>query len=120
VYGWWGLLYAFFALLPVVIQFFGFYPSLIVQMSLVASCGLFREKKLITEVIRMQKLAKLMRLLIMMTKLKTNKKGKGDVERPDKKPSYDVNDPKVKAEIAEITKIFQMYDEDGSGECTYK
>jgi Ca2+-binding EF-hand superfamily protein len=115
-YGYWGIPYTVAGLLPFFVQYFGFYPHLVMQMSLVASSGLFKEKKMVTEVIRTQKLAKLMRLLMLMTKLRATKKPAMDAGEATPKKAYDMNDPKVRAEIDEISKIFDMYDEDNSGE----
>jgi hypothetical protein len=36
-------------------------------------------------------------------------------DKPKEKKVYDMNDPKIREEIHEITKIFEMYDTDGQG-----
>lgn len=114
---YWGTAYLFLIAILIPIQLFDVYPELIVQMSQVASTGLFKEKKIVTEVIRAQKMARLVRLLMLMTKLKNCAQGKkeGDAEAPAVKPTYDPNDPKIRAEIEEIGKIFDTYDVDGGG-----
>jgi len=126
VYGnWiWGLAYTLLSLAPFPIQFIVFYPVLIVMMSHVSSTGLLKNSSAVDDVIRSQKTAKLLKLLMMMTRLQhatgghDHGHGKGhddDKGHGHKAPKYDPEDPTVKEQIAEISKIFDKYDADGSG-----
>lgn len=140
---WQGMLYLILAIIPFFIQFFGFYPTLIVQMAHVASTGILRNPTVIDEVIRAQKAGKIVKLLMMLTKLKGSAGiddghghgghgghgdehghgghghgGHDDHEKGHKKETkkrWNPEDPVAKAQINEISTLFDKYDADGSG-----
>jgi hypothetical protein len=68
VYGYWlwGLVYTLLALAPFPIQFILFYPTLVVLLSHVSSTGLLKNASAVDDVIRAQKTAKLLKLLMMV------------------------------------------------------
>jgi calcium-binding protein CML len=119
VYGYWlwGVAYVLAALAPFPIQFILLYPTLIVMMSHVSSTGLLKNQVAVDDVIRSQKTAKLLKLLMMMTRLQhaVGAHGKDHDDKSHKPPKYDPEDPTVKEQMAEISKIFDKYDADGSG-----
>jgi hypothetical protein len=115
---YWGIAYLVVSIIPFPILIFGIYPQLLINMILAASTGILKEKPIVVEIIRQQKLEKVMRLLVMLTKLQGSARmaGKGAPAGPGQavKPrKYDPEDPKIKAEIAEIGRIYDMYDTDG-------
>jgi Ca2+-binding EF-hand superfamily protein len=129
VYGYWlwGVVYTLLSLAPFPIQFIVFYPTLIVLMSHVASTGLLKNASAVDDVIRAQKTAKLLKLLMMMTRLQhasgghghgkghDDKDGHGHGGGAHKQPKYDPEDPAIIEQTNEISKIFDKYDADGSG-----
>jgi hypothetical protein len=111
----WGTVYLLVAIVPEFILYVGFYPRLIMRMTLVASNGLLKQAQIVKDVVRAQKTQKLVRTLMMLTKLKAASK-KQKRNAADYKPKeYDLTNPDVKAKYDAFVKVFKTYDVDGTG-----
>jgi hypothetical protein len=110
-----GTIYLLVALAPEVILYLGFYPRLVMNLTQITSTGLLKQNQIVSEVIRNQKSAKLVRLLMMLTKLKaaSKKEKRANLSYVPKK--YDLSDPDVRTKIAEFERVFKLYDTDGRG-----
>jgi hypothetical protein len=108
---YWGIVYTVVSLIPIFILIFGIYGQLLINMILAASTGILKEKSIVVEIVRAQKLEKVVRLLVMLTKLQSSARmskagGKGQKMR---RRSFNESDPKIKAEIAEVSRIFDAH-----------
>lgn len=104
-----GVLYTIIALFPIAIQWLFIYSSLLLDMTTVANVGMLRKQKVVEEVTRNQKTAKVLKTFLVFTKLKMNK----NTEK--KKMDINMLDPLIKKEAEEITELFDYYDSNKSG-----
>ena len=124
---WGAVAYTVVSLAAFPLQYLLIYPTLLIDMILAGNTGILKNKSFIVEIVRAQKLERVVRLLVMLTKLKSaGKEGTqsqthmqtGGSEMDDnRKLPYDPNDPKIKAEKQEISKIFDIYDPSGDSKC---
>jgi hypothetical protein len=134
-YGWkWGMLYLLVALMPIVVQYMGFYARMISQMVLISSCGCMVDAEAEKETRKLQKMQQVIRLMLMLTKVSQERK-RAEAESKAKENSdgsfgdgvgaaaarrdiySDDLDPALKAEMEEVARIFDKYDRNGDGEC---
>jgi len=118
-------MYTLIACLPIPIQFLGLYSRLIIELSHVACTGLLKHKDTEREIIREQKLKKVMGLMVLFAKvhiakmsLKRGKKGdpekgeggegeeKGDAANADELMA----DPEMRKQIDEISRVYDKHD----------
>merc|ERR1712005_4543 len=64
-----GTLYIIFGIVPLIAVWTGFYGALVVNMAHIASTGLLVDRHVVNSVIRKQKTAKTLKLILMLTKL---------------------------------------------------
>jgi Ca2+-binding EF-hand superfamily protein len=118
---YWGLLYTVYATLPLMLELFGFLFRAIVRMSIVASVGLLRDSDYEREVIRAQKMNKVLRMMVLLTKLQAAETRAMSGKGSPRSQSYDPQDMSnlselKKEEIHEISRVFDLYDMDKRGE----
>jgi len=112
-----GVIYLLLALFPVCIQFFSIYPVLLTELTLTTSTALLRDSQTEKDAIRAQKLQKILRLMMAMTKIVVaEKKAKGKDLEGQEGPGYDLSNPKTQAEFNEVSRIFDKFDTAGRGE----
>ena len=105
-----GVFYTLFAIIPLIAVWTGFYGALVVNMAHIASTGLLVDKHIVNGVIRKQKTAKTVKLILMLTKLTSFVPGNDEVEIP-----YDPKDPHIIAQSAEMSEMFDHFDKDNDG-----
>ena len=105
-------LYILFAILPLIIMWVGFYGQLVCNMSHIASTGLLVNKKVVNTVIRKQKTAKALKLVLMLTKLSSFV---SDDKEAEEETPYDPKDPNIILQSEEIVDMFNYFDKDHDG-----
>jgi Ca2+-binding EF-hand superfamily protein len=110
---WVGVIYLAVGLLPLPIQYVFLYPLVVFYMPTVAATGLMREGEIETEVVRMQKLRKIVKLMTMLAKIDIAK-SIAEGEGPD------MNDEKVKKRVEELSRIYHENDRSGVGQVRIK
>lgn len=114
-----GTVYLVLSILPLPIQFFVIYPELITVMAQTVSTGLLKDRLTEQEVLRDQKLQKVIQLLALLTKVNAAMAGSDEAALNQERKyfdSLDKSDPKIMATIEEIARIYRIYDKKGDGE----
>lgn len=104
-----GVFYTIFAIVPLVAVWTGFYGALVVNMAHIASTGLLVDRHVVNSVIRKQKTAKTVKLILMLTKLTSFVPG------VEKDIPYDPKDPHIISQSAEMSEMFDHFDTDNDG-----
>lgn len=103
---WPGVVYLLLLSFPYLLLITYLYSNLLNGLSLVLFSGQLRDTLMQNEALRILKMNKVLRLMIALSKISTAEKkcqvGFGDRE-------YDINDPDIQAEIAQIERIFDTY-----------
>lgn len=104
-----GAFYTIFGIIPLIAVWTGFYGALVVNMAHIASTGLLVDKHVVNSVIRKQKTAKTVKLILMLTKLTSFVPGV-EAEIP-----YDPKDPHIISQSVEMSEMFDHFDTDNDG-----
>ena len=104
-----GTFYTIFGVIPLIAVWTGFYGALVVNMAHIASTGLLVDRHVVNSVIRKQKTAKTLKLILMLTKLTSYVPG-AEAEVP-----YDPKDPHIISQSAEMADMFDHFDTDNDG-----
>lgn len=110
----WGALFLIVALLPLLMQYMSFYSRMVIQMVMMSSSGCLLDTHRQKDVTRLQKLQKVVQLMMMLTKIK-NAQAKVQREKAKSSGQAAEIDPKLQAEMDEVGRIFDKYDTSGDG-----
>lgn len=110
----WGTLFLLVSVLPLIIHYLTFFIRMIVQMVMVSKCNCLIDPVRLADVIRAQKLQKVVTLLVTLTKVQSSQ---SKVKRDKERSSGGIIDRKLQMEIDAVSRIYDLYDTDGDGAC---
>lgn len=111
----WGTVFLIVALLPLLLQYMTFYSRMVIQMVMMASSGCLLDVGRHKDVIRFQKLQKVVQMMIMLTKIKNAQAKVHRGKELEAGGQATVIDPKLQEEMDEVGRIFDKYDTSGDG-----